>query len=172
VRDCHVSSVNALALLDIEPVWIYPDEKFSENFNRKVQAGMIKLIRLFAGKGGSYAVVVIALMVCGIWIFKAGKDIERANGKVMFTEYQYQIVVNLHNDLAKEHKKLNDSLSALQNRLDEMTNSYLYVKIELDTLLPMYQTLYKRYYGTDHNQRRFTAAIQEKYKLNTTFFHN
>ena len=31
-RDCHVSLVNALALLDIEPLWVYPGENFEHIF--------------------------------------------------------------------------------------------------------------------------------------------
>ena len=40
-RDCHVSFINALALLDIEPVWAYNDENFCDIFTQNNDKNII-----------------------------------------------------------------------------------------------------------------------------------
>lgn len=44
-RDCHVSFINALALLDIEPLWVYPNEDineiFEKNYNKNIIAAFV-----------------------------------------------------------------------------------------------------------------------------------
>jgi arginine/lysine/ornithine decarboxylase len=63
-RDCHISLVNALALLDIEPVWVYEPDSFEKEFNANISKNIIAAFVTSPNYYGSMCNIAEIARVC------------------------------------------------------------------------------------------------------------